>query len=77
MTDSVQSKCATGRIDDGFIEIRDECGYLWCEYHPERKVIRRFRKHKRKGVLYTAEIPIDGLIDGSYRVDLQRTALPD
>lgn len=76
MTDSVQSKCATGRTD-GFIEIRDECGYLWCEYHPERRVIRRFRKHKRKGVLYTAEIPIDGLIDGSYRVDLQRTALPD
>jgi hypothetical protein len=76
MVSSQQDTCATSRTD-GFIEIRDELGRLWCEYHPERRVIRRYHKHNGTKILYTAEIPIDSLIAGRPVVNLTRSALPD
>jgi hypothetical protein len=44
------------------MEIRDQNGRLWCEYHPERKVIRR--SQKLFGQMTHVEIPIDSLIAG-------------
>lgn len=55
---------------DGWIAVRDEAGHLWCEYHPERRVIRRYQKFDRER-LY-CEIPIDSLISGSPVVTITR-----
>lgn len=77
MVQSQQAR-ATGRTDDGWIEVRDELGQLWCEYHPGRRAIRRYKKHRGNGLLYTAEISIDALIAGAVNpVTLTRSALPD
>lgn len=56
-----RATCRTG--PDGWMEIRDQYGRLWCEYHPERKVIRR--SQKLYGRLTHVEIPIDSLIAGA------------
>lgn len=53
---------------DGWVELRDERGTLWAEYHPERKVLRR--QKKLFGALHVAEIPIDSLIDRQFKVNL-------
>lgn len=77
MVQSQQAR-ATDRTDgDGWVEVRDELGQLWCEYHPERRMIRRYKKHRGNSLLYTAEISIDKLIAGSPQpVTLTRSALP-
>jgi hypothetical protein len=66
---SLQQARATGRTNpDGWIEIRDQNGRLWCEYHPDRQTIRHYRKCD--GVPTYAEIPIDSLIAGEPAVTL-------
>lgn len=76
MVQSQQTR-ATSRTDDGWMEVRDDRGKLWCEYHPERRLIRHYQRHKGQGVLITAEISIDALISGSPVVNLTTSALPE
>jgi hypothetical protein len=76
MVQSTQTR-ATSRINaDGWVEIRDENGRLWCEYHPGKQAIRRYeaRVNRSKGVdeIHEAEIAIDDLISGNYKVTLTR-----
>lgn len=52
----------------GWVELRDERGTLWAEYHPTRKVLRR--QKKLFGALHVVEIPIDSLIDKTFKVNL-------
>ena len=74
LTGMVSSKTA-----DGFIQVTDGAGHVWCEYHPERQVIRKYRRIKGKGILITAEIHIDRLIENllSDAVSTSITTLPE
>lgn len=63
----------TNRVEcdsEGWIAIRDADGHLWCEYHPERQVVRNYRKFD--GEELYGEIAIDDLISGRHRVTTTR-----
>ena len=54
--------------ETGWIELRDERGTLWAEYHPDIKMLRR--QKKLFGAMHKAYIPIDGLMDKQFAVHL-------
>jgi hypothetical protein len=77
MVQSTQARATSRTNADGWIEIRDELGRLWCKYHPERRVIQQYRAkvHRQENTeeIHEAEIAIDDLISGKYKVSLSRS----